>query len=546
MDTPETGPPPATLKGPTLAAQVSRAVLWNTLFVPLRLVAEVVATLLKLTALAPASYGLLTLISATNNGLGTWIDLGTGRALPKYIPEAVHRGGPAAVRRLLIAVFGAQAALLALVAIGFALLHDAYLGDLRGRIVRDLSTATQAELLAFVTNYGWLIIGAVLLLLLMGIGYDVLMAYLSSFFKQRAWNSVALIAGLLPPLLTAGAILAGWDVLGVLAAMVAAPTIATALAAWQVLRHQREFAALPAPASDDGRWLPPGFVRYCGVSFLMTATDYLASAGFAVFFAETLVEAAVLTAGVSIVRMVLSYLYTPMVGVQVPLFTRVRAGEGGTLTGAYQSVIRLQVLLLAPGGIGLLLLAQPIFALLIPQYTSAAPLVWVLAPCLFLESLLTTAHNALIVYERLRIIVISRLLTLVSVPLVILLTPLMGVFGAALAFGLARVIAGLWVTFNGYRLLGLRWPWRFTLRVLLASGMMALAVAGLGRLLPTIAPDASLLERLAALPLLLGIAIAGALAMLVALRFTGGLEPQDREQLARLRLPFKRWLLRVL
>jgi len=27
----------------------------------------------------------------------------------------------------------------------------------------------------------------------------VLMAYLSSFFKQRAWNSVTLVAQLLPP-----------------------------------------------------------------------------------------------------------------------------------------------------------------------------------------------------------------------------------------------------------------------------------------------------------------------------------------------------------
>ena len=69
-----------------------------------------------------------------------------------------------------------------------------------------------------------------------------------------------------------------------------------------------------------------------------------------------------------------------------------------------------------------MLLARPIFALINPEYVAATVLVWVLVPCLFLESLLTTAHNALIVYEHLKIIVISRLLTLVAVPLVILLT----------------------------------------------------------------------------------------------------------------------------
>jgi O-antigen/teichoic acid export membrane protein len=311
--------------------------------------------------------------------------------------------------------------------------------------------------------------------------------------------------------------------------MVVAPSVATALAAWQVVRHRR---ALPtSPPSQDQRILPPGFVRYCGVSFLMTATDFLASAGFAAFFAQDVVQVAVLTAGVSIVRMVLSYLYTPMVGVQVPLFARVRAGEGGSLLGAYQSLIRLQVLLLVPGGVGLLLLAKPVFAILLPQYVAAAPLVWILVPALFLESLLTTAHNALIVYEHLRVILIARLLTLVSVPLVVLLFPLLGVSGAALSFGLARVVAGVWVTSNGYRLLSLRWPWRFTLRVAIASGFMALLVVGLNWLLPQPSAGASAVERLRALPLLLGAAAAGAISFLAMLRLLGGIDADDRQRI---------------
>ncbi len=535
-----------TVKPPTLASQVSRAVVWNTLFVPLRMVAEVVATLLKLTAIAPASYGMLSIIKATNDGLGTWIDLGTGRALPKYIPETVHNGGPRAMYRLLAVVLGAQFALLALVGLGFAIFQDQYLGDLERRIAVDTAPEVRDRLLGFVGDFGWLIIGSVLVLLIMGVLYDVLMAYLSSFFKQRAWNSVALVASLLPPLFTAGVILAGYDVGGVLVATVAAPTIAVGLVIWQVLRHQREIAALPQPEHDDGRWLPEGFVRYSGVSLLMTATDFLASAGFAVFFAETLVEAALLMAGVSIVRMVLGYLYTPLVGVQVPLFTRVRQGEGGTILGAYQSITRLQALLIIPGGVGLMLLAEPIFALLIPQYTAAAPLVWVLVPTLFLECLLTTAHNVLIVYEKLRIIIISRLLTLVSVPLVLLLTPTLGIVGAALAFGLARVLAGFWVTASGYRILDLRWPWAFTWRVTLASAAMAVLVALCGMLLGGPNPDATTIERLLSLPLLFAVAAVGGTGFLLALRLLGGLDPADRSQLERMQLPLKRWLLKLL
>lgn len=535
-----------TTKAPSLASQVSRALLWNTLFVPLRMLAELLATLVKLTLLTPAQYGLLALVSGAGNGLGTTVDLGTARALPKYIPETHNTGGPRATLRLLLAVLGAQLVAFLALAAGLLLLRGSYLDGLRAKILGDarLSLASQADLLQFVQAYGWLLIGVILLVLfLSGVCYDMLMAYLTSFFRQRAWNSIALAAGLLPPLLSAGAILAGWGLVGVLVAMALAPAIAVLLAGWQVARAWGGTSAtLERPA------LPRGFVRYSGVSYLMTMTDYLASASFAVFLARDIVDAALLWAGANVVRMVLAYLYTPMVGVQVPLFTRVRAGEGGTLRGAYSSLIRLQVLLMVPGGIGLMLLAQPVIMIISrPEYAAATPIVWVLVPCLFLESLLTTAHNALIVYEHLRIIVISRLLTLlVIVPLALTLPALLGVVGVALAFGLARLAAGFWVTASGYRLLGLRWPWRFTLRVLLASGAMALLVIGMRLLLPDLTVDATITDRLgAALLLLLPVALGGA-AFLGVLRLMGGLEPQDREQLLRLKLPLKRWWLRVL
>jgi O-antigen/teichoic acid export membrane protein len=450
------------------------------------------------------------------------------------------------MRRLVLVALGAQLALMLVVAVILIALRDSYLGYLSGKVTQAGADAVgQEKLLDFIARSGPLLIVAILAVLLCGIFYDVLMAYLSSFFKQRAWNSITLAAQLMPPILTAGVILIGWDIAGVLLVMVFVQVVSVALVSWQVLRHRRELAGLPQPA-DDGRWLPAGFIRYCGVSFLMTATDFLASAGFVAFFAGDAVDVAILFAGVNIVRVVLAYLYTPMVGVQVPLFTRVRQGEGGSLQGAYQSLVRLQVLLLVPGGVGLLLLAEPIFGLLRPEYVAAAPLVWVLAPCLFLESLLTTAHNALIVYERLNVIIISRLLTLICVPLVMLLLPTLGIVGAALAFGLARVLAGAWATASGYRLLGLRWPWRFTLRVVLASGVMAALVAVLGAFLPPTDLSAHGLARLWTLLPLAAIAGAGGITFLATLRMLGGIDQQDRRQLEHMNLPLKRQLLRIL
>jgi O-antigen/teichoic acid export membrane protein len=548
---------PSVPKGPSLASQVSRAVVWNTLFVPLRLLAEVLSTLVKLNRLSLASFGLLAMVSGASKMLGTGIDLGTTRALPKYIPETNRAGGALATLRLLQIVFAAQIALLALVAAGLALFQPAFLAYLQGMIVGDkrlLDTPAQTRLLDFVAGYGWILAATVVALLFFGVCYDMLMAYLSSFFKQRAWNSIDLAAKVLPQVLIVGAILVGWDILGVLAAMVLAPAIAVSIATWQVLRLRRELGAAqpepPPPAvtlGDWRRWLPVGFVRYSGVSFMMTATDLFASVNFAIFLAGGLGDVAVLWAGSALVSMALGYLYTPMVGVQVPLFTRVRQGEGGTLNGAYQSLVRLQLLLLVPGGAGLMLLAQPALLVLSPQYLVAAPIVWVLVPCLFAECLLTTAHNALIVYERLPIIVASRLIiVVVMATLAWLLPPLYGLLGVVLAFGLARVSAGLWVTGSGMRLLGLRWPWRFTARVVGATVAMAALVFAVRGLLPPIPARVSLADQLREAAWLLALAALGAGSFFAALRLLGGLDEQDRAQLARMKLPLKRWVMRLL
>ena len=542
-------------RDPSLASQVSRAVVWNTLFAPLRLVAEVVATLVKLNQLSLASFGLLAMVSGASKILGTGIDLGTTRALPKYIPETNRAGGALATLRLLQLVLVAQLTLLALVALGLTLFQPAFLDYLRSLIMGDqrLTPPSRDQLLTFIRNHGWLLVATVPSLLFFGICYDMLMAYLSSFFKQRAWNSVDLMARVLPQLLIVGAILAGWDILGVLGAMVLAPAMVVSLATWQVIRLRRELRTtqeMPisvAPLYEWRRWLPPGFLRYSAVSFLMTATDMVASVNFALFLAGDIGDVALLWAGSSLVGMALSYLYTPMVGVQVPLFARVRQGEGGTLNGAYQSLVRLQLLLLIPGGVGLVLLAEPALLVISPQYLIAAPIVWVLVPCLFAECLLTTAHNALIVYERLPVIIVSRLITLLLVvPLAWLLPSQFGLVGVALAFGLARVGAGIWVTASGMGMLGLRWPWRFTLRVLGASVAMAIVILSVRGLLPPLIDTASLIQRLIEALWLMAMAALGATSFFIALRLLGGLDVQDRAQLERMRLPLKRWIMRLL
>ncbi|MFM2310354.1 MAG: hypothetical protein RLY87_2476 [Chloroflexota bacterium] len=543
-------------KQPSLQHQVSRAVLWNTLFVPLRMLAEVAATALKLTVLPIAAYGLLALISGASSAFGTWIDLGTTRALPKFIPETMRSHGPAGVLRMLLSVFWAQSILLVTIAAGLIWQQSAYLDSLAVKINADtrIEAVSQTVLHELLGSHGWLFITIIILMLITGVAYDMLMAFLNSFFKQRAWNGISLLAGLLPQLLAVVAIgLAqlsrdplSWSVIGILVTSGLAPALAVTVAAWQVIAVWRSAPeAAPHLEAKAFRWLPDGFLRYTGVSYLMTMTDFVASKSFAVYLTSSITDAALLWAGASLVGMVLSYLYTPLVGITVPLFTRVRSGEGGTIQGAFGSIVRIQMLLLIPGGVALVLLAQAALLILTPQYADAVAIVYVLVPCLFIESLLTMAHNVLIVYEELRLVTIGRLLTLVVIPLGFFLAPTYGVVGLAFAYGFARIVAGVWATFWGWRRIGLVWPWTFMARVSLASGAMALSLYGCHALLPTIAHGLSIGSRLALLPWYGLVTVANALVFLLVFRLCGGLEKEDRDQLAKLKIPFKSTILRV-
>ena len=392
-------------------------------------------------------------------------------------------------------------------------------------------------------------------MLTMGVCYDVLMSYLNSFFKQRAWNGITLLAGLLPQLLAVIAIVVAhytseplrWSVVGILIASALAPTLAVGVATWQVISIWREShtATMPTPSATTD-WIPSGFLKYTGVSYLMTMTDFIAGKSFAIYLTQSISDAAILWAGASLVGMVLSYLYTPLVGVTVPLFTRVRAGEGGTIQGAFASIVRLQLLLLIPGGVALMLLAKPALIILTPQYADAVSLVYVLVPCLFLESILTVAHNVMIVYEKLTVVTIGRLLTLVVIPLGMWLGEWYGVTGLALAYGSARVIAGIWVTFWGWRQLQLEWPWQFSMRVLAATAAMGVIIYMCNTLISTPTVSMNILTRFQLIPGYAVIGIASLIGFGIVLRLCGGLDPSDRDQLFKLKLPFKTYLMRVL
>src|SRR4051794_27440199 len=291
---------------PGLAAQAGQAVIWNTLFLPAKLLAEIGVTLLQLNILPMAAVGLLALIRGSVSAIGVWVDLGIERALPKFIPE-VHRSmGRAGVRQLIARVMTIKIVVLLVFAAGLWLLRGRYLGSLTHNVntMERLTTPDRTSLLNQITQNGWFFIAAIILLLVLGAVYDVLMAYLISYFRQRASNTITLANALFLPLLISVALVLGWDVTGVVLAMVLTAVFGVVLVAWQVGRLAHGWTQ-DEPVVSTPEPVMRRFVPYAALSYLFNLSDLAASQWFAIFLVSSLKEAAILWTAANFVRQIL-------------------------------------------------------------------------------------------------------------------------------------------------------------------------------------------------------------------------------------------------
>ncbi len=273
---------------------------------------------------------------------------------------------------------------------------------------------------------------------------------------------------------------------------------------------------------------------------------------------EQRIQVVLIGLGFKFVRQLLQALVVPLTGVQTPLFSRLYAEnriEG--LRTAYAGLTRFLILVLFPAGVGLILVAQPLLVLLYVQPGSDAVLPASLLPVavatcailtvgLFGDSMVSVALNVLMVYEDYRAVLFARAFTLVSVPLLLLLEPRLGVVGVAIAVATSALGSRLVALALGLRRLGLRFPTAFLGRVVLATLPFALVVGPACFLLPTgpLKPLSGEWIGQAAITGLL-VLIAAALFWLTFRRL-GGLEAEDRARFAGLRIPGMRLVLRYL
>ena len=536
----------------TLSENVFGATVWNTLLLPAKAAVSLVTSVVYYSGiLSRSEVAMVFLLQGVANTLGLYVDLGIERSLPRFLPEVEQARGAGGVRRLLRRAIEVKLLVLIPVVVGlFAFSHRvmSYLAEKQAQNASAPAAQAGRDVVAALPELRLGFCFAVAGLLVAGALHDVFMQTLNAFFRRREWNTIAMVSGLLQPILLAVAVLLGTGLPGVLAALVATALFGLVLSA----RAANELLPRLGPPPEPPRPLAPvlpRFVRFAGLSWLIQLTGWFYDVPLLVLFAAQampLAQVALLGFAYKFARDFVLYVTAPLVGVLTPALVLVKTRESpGALQDAQASLTRIVWLLVLPAGVGLSFVTLHLVAALYPDYREAAPLAVVFVVFVFAEPLLSVPQTVAMVFDRYRAVLSSRALALASIPLLAWLTPRFGLTGAAVAVGIGRILPPLALVIYTARAMDLRPPLAFLARVTASSLGMAVGLAmALGRL-PLPAPGSSVAARIGGALPVLGIAAGGALLFLALLRLLGGLEPEDRRRLLALNLPARNLLARL-
>ncbi|MFL5733636.1 MAG: oligosaccharide flippase family protein [Chloroflexia bacterium] len=526
-----------------LVERAGRAVFWNAAFFPLKALIGFASSIVLVRLLRTDGFYYYNVTMALLATLGLFSDLGIERTLPRFYPEVEMSLGRRGVVRLLGWVSGVKAAVLVLL-VGALLIAPGFVVSVTGS---DLGP-----------NQGWLLL-MIGVLLVLGAASDVSIQLLYTHFKQKVTNGLDILAAVVYPALAALFVLLKWGVMGAVLALLITTVISVVISlrlAGGLLRSMPD-EPHPDPSQvkkPSTRSLRGRLVSYAGLNYLINWSVYLYDLPFVVLALGLLVAApeekkvqvAVVSLAYKFTRQFLRVLVVPLTGVQTPLFARLYAqGRIDGLKTAYATVTKFLILVLMPAGVGLIVTGRNLLQIFYGQINRDAVLTGltmhdavacmaILTIGLFGEAIISVALNVLMVYEEHRPVIVARLCALISIPLLILLVPAFGVVGAAMAVASAGLGSRAVALAYASRIVGLRFPGPFFVKVGVATILMALV------LLPFLAyfPPTILITTL--------MITLGGLVFLAAFKLLGGIEAADRERFTSLRLPFVNYALRFL
>jgi O-antigen/teichoic acid export membrane protein len=168
--------------------------------------------------------------------------------------------------------------------------------------------------------------------------------------------------------------------------------------------------------------------------------------------------------------------YSPLGFVLFPMATRAwEDGQHQRVGGMFTQVTRYYLLLAIPATLGLTLLARPLFGLLTPEgFVIPTILVFWVAVGVALKGLYQiNVYIFFLVNKTVLATIILAVSTTLNIGLNVILIPIIGVTGAAVATAVTFLLMAALGVYFGNRLMGYRLYWRDLWRALLATGIMA-------------------------------------------------------------------------
>lgn len=457
---------PARPSAPTLFDRVSRSIAWNALLLPLITVLNALTSILvrRGFGLRSAAYDILLGLS---NTLLFYTSLGIPTSLSKFLPEHEAAGGREAMLALLRQAAGLRLAVLGAVLVPVNL----FAGPLAARLLLGDNGAFYIHVLSA------LAIGRAL--------YELVTEGLHSNLGQLSVNLLTLLQSISEPSLIGLALALGYGIGGVIGALALAAALLTATG---LMPLARAFAAIPHRSGPSAAtlWRHKPFWRFAVFTYVYELSLYFGGPDFSRTVLATALgnasEVALFSVGYYVALMVVVMMVSGFRGVYRPMFARLRvAGDSEQLRRAFSVVTQVQVALLVPAAVGLEVMMSDYIPLLYGEtFAPAVPVARVLVALLFIETAFNLGNIILSIDERYRPVLGAQGLLVLAAPLFLWTARYYGLLAAVAVLGSARLGAVLVGYFASRRLYGVRFPWRFTGRVLLVSAAMGAAL-GVGR-----------------------------------------------------------------
>ena len=421
---------------PPLINQVSRAAFWNAVLLPI-----LGALNLVFSIVIRRRFGLLSGVYDILLGLMAAIlqysSIGIPEGLSKFLPELSASSGAVSLRPFL-----RHAIMVRLFVVGLILVP---LNIFAHPIAQVLGLGEGGSMYLRLLS-GLVVARSVL---------DLMLKAVNAFFAHGWSNSLLLAQAALDLVLVGLFLLFGYGIGGVFSGLLMSAAVvaivSVRLAAWRLPQPEDTPPDRTRRESDETVWLggqAERFFRYGAFSYLFGLTGFFTDMGFAAPVLAVVLapdQVALFATAFKLAFMSSGLVVSVFRGLYAPLFARLRTrNESAQLQQAFEAVSKTQLAVLIPAGAGLIMMAGDYIPLLFGVgFVPSVAIAQVLVTLLFAATSFNLPSIILAVDERYRAAAWARSVTVLSAPLFVLAAAQVGLVGAAVVLGGARLVAAL-------------------------------------------------------------------------------------------------------